>query len=91
MEGIAEGRILILVSRLQHGEQLHALIPGSHWIKGEDSPEARNAVFEELRRPLGKKKKVVAIMSSIGFYGLDVFVHYLINATGGKDSSTPST
>lgn len=63
------------------------MIPGSLWIKGEDSPETRNEVFELLRKPLGKRKKVVAIMSSIGFYGLDVFVHYLINATGGKDSS----
>jgi hypothetical protein len=76
------------VSRLQHGENLKRLLPDAHWIKGEDSSETRNVVFDELRRPLGKKKKVVAIMSSIGFYGLDVFVHYLINATGGKDSST---
>jgi superfamily II DNA or RNA helicase len=26
-------------------------------------------------------------MSSIGYYGLNVFVHHLINVTGGKDAT----
>ncbi len=37
-------------------------------------------VLDQLRRSM--KKKVVAIMSSIGYIGVNVFVHHVINATG---------
>lgn len=42
-------------------------------------------VLDELRK--STKKKVVAIMSAIGYIGVDVFVHHLINATGGRDAN----
>lgn len=83
VNNIQEGRILILVKRLAHGDKLKDMIPNAHWIRGEDSSETREKVLQELRQ--SDQKKVVAIMSSIGFYGLNVFVHHLINASGGKE------
>jgi len=83
---LSEGRILVLVKRLQHGDELHKLLPNSYWIKGEDDAETREHVIHLLRTT--KKKKVVAIFSSVGFVGLNFFVHHLINASGGKDPNT---
>lgn len=83
VNNIEEGRILVLVKRLKHGDILKELIPNAHWIRGEDTTETRESVLQQLR--VSKEKKVVAIMSSIGFYGLNVYVHHLVNATGGKD------
>eukprot|EP01119_Soliformovum_irregulare_P004820 TRINITY_DN1594_c0_g1_i1.p2 TRINITY_DN1594_c0_g1~~TRINITY_DN1594_c0_g1_i1.p2 ORF type:complete len:277 (-),score=61.98 TRINITY_DN1594_c0_g1_i1:1327-2157(-) len=80
---IQSGRILILVKRLAQGDLLEKLIPGSYWVRGEDSVEKRNEVLRELREG-HTNDKVVAIFSPIGFIGMDVFVHHVINATGGK-------
>lgn len=43
----------------------------------------REGVLERLR--FSKGKRVVAIFSPVGYVGLDVFVHHLINCCGGKD------
>eukprot|EP01132_Coremiostelium_polycephalum_P000458 gene458-579_t len=83
VESIPKGRIMILVKRLSHGEQLSKLIPNSYWIKGEDSIETREHVIKQLCT--STDEKVVGIFSSIGNVGLDVKVHHLINASGGKD------
>lgn len=83
VNSIPEGRILILVKRLSHGDILKDLIPEAHWVRGEDTSETRELVLQELRQ--SKQKKVIAILSSIGFYGLNVYVHHLINASGGKE------
>ena len=40
-------------------------------------------MLEKLRS--ATDKKVVALVSSIGFVGVDVFVHHLINAAGGRE------
>ena len=40
-------------------------------------------VIEKLRK--ATDEKVVAIFSPVGNVGLDVFVHHLINCSGGKD------
>lgn len=77
------GRILILVKRISQGDILSKLIPGSYWVKGEDTVETREYVLNQLRHNM--KDKVVAIFSPIGYIGLDVFVHHIVNATGGKD------
>jgi len=71
--------------RLAHGDAIHQLIPGSFWVTGQDSTDTREYVFEQLRK--STKPKVVAICSNIGFYGLNVYVHHVINASGGKDPS----
>ena len=80
---IEEGRILILVRSLIHGDNLSKLLPDAFWIKGEDDMLTREFVFGELRK--SNKKKVVAISSTIGFVGVNVYVHHIINAFGGKD------
>jgi superfamily II DNA or RNA helicase len=85
VSNIPEGRILILVRRLPHGDRLKALMPDAHWIRGEDTAETREHVLEQLRQ--SDRTKVVAIMSAIGFYGLNVLCHHLINACGGKDAN----
>ncbi len=36
-----KGRTLIIVERLDHGDKLHELLPGSLWIRGEDKIETR--------------------------------------------------
>uniref|UniRef100_A0A6B2L776 Helicase ATP-binding domain-containing protein n=1 Tax=Arcella intermedia TaxID=1963864 RepID=A0A6B2L776_9EUKA len=81
---IPSGRIMIMVSKLQHGDYLHSLLPGSFWIRGSDDMESREVVLEMLRST--KEKKVVVIMSKIGYIGINVHLHHLINATGGKSS-----
>lgn len=43
----------------------------------------RAEVLEKLRT--ATSSKVVALVSSIGFVGVDVFVHHLINAAGGRE------
>jgi superfamily II DNA or RNA helicase len=62
---------------------LHDLLPGSFWIKGQDDAETREFVFNQLRH--SEKEKVVAICSSIGYLGINIYVHHIINASGGKD------
>lgn len=85
VSNIKEGRILILVRRLPHGDRLKELIPDAHWIRGEDTHATREFVLQQLRS--SESPKVVAIMSAIGFYGLNVLCHHLINACGGKDAN----
>jgi len=85
VEEINEGRILILVNKLAHGTYLQSLIPNSYWIKGDDSLEEREKVFKLLIQ--SKNKKEVAISSSIIYTGINVAVHYIINATGGKSET----
>jgi hypothetical protein len=73
---IEEGRILILVSkwvfylilvvlysntlRLDHGSLLQSLIPGSYWVKGEDSTEEREIVFNLLIQSKNPKEVVIS-------------------------------
>jgi superfamily II DNA or RNA helicase len=85
VSNIKAGRILILVRRLSHGDRLKELMPEAHWIRGEDNAETREFVLQQLRQ--SESPKVVAIMSAIGFYGLNVLCHHLINACGGKDAN----
>eukprot|EP00026_Physarum_polycephalum_P004113 Phypoly_transcript_04130.p1 GENE.Phypoly_transcript_04130~~Phypoly_transcript_04130.p1 ORF type:complete len:649 (+),score=96.52 Phypoly_transcript_04130:273-2219(+) len=84
VNSIPSGRIMILVQRIAHGDALHKLLPGSFWISGKDDSEARGQVLEKLRSSTATK--VVALVSSIGFVGVDVFVHHLINAAGGREA-----
>ncbi len=71
---------MIMVRKLKHGDTLHEMIPESYWIRGEDNMETREYVLSQLRK--STKKKVVAIVSSIGYVGVNVFVHHLVNASG---------
>ncbi len=76
------GRTLILVERIAHGDALHNLIPNSIWVRGKDNSKTRDWVIEQLQEASGN---VVAIATQGIFNaGINVFVHNLINAAGGK-------
>ncbi len=76
------GRTLIIVERLEHGERLKGLIPGSVWVRGEDDVDTRKEIIERLKREEGD---LVAIATSGIFNtGINVFAHNLINAAGGQ-------
>lgn len=101
VNSIPSGRIMVLVKRISHGDALHALIPNSFWISGRDDMESRYAYYcfiflllhyniyksEKVMQMLrtSSEQKVVALMSSVGFVGVDVYVHHVINAAGGRE------
>lgn len=77
-----EGRTLIIVDRIEHGDTLADMIPNALWIRGQDNLETRKDIVTKLSTSEGK---VVAIASSGIFNtGINVFVHNLINSSGGK-------
>jgi superfamily II DNA or RNA helicase len=79
-----QGRTLILVERLAHGDTLHKLIPNSLWIQGKDDAATREHVIEKLQNA---KDNVVAIATSGIFNtGINIRIHSIINAAGGKAS-----
>lgn len=76
------GRTLILVERIAHGDTLNNLIPGSLWVQGKDNEQTRDFVINQLQQATGN---VVAIATQgIFSAGINVFLHNLINAAGGK-------
>lgn len=77
-----KGRTLIIVERLTHGDILHKLIPNSLWVQGKDDDNTRKDVINQLKKAKGN---VVAIATS-GIFdaGINVFIHNLVNAAGGK-------
>jgi superfamily II DNA or RNA helicase len=77
-----DGRSLIIVDRIEHGDRLQDLIPGALWVRGQDTIETRKEIIERLKNESGK---LVAIATSGIFNtGINVFVHNLINAAGGQ-------
>lgn len=77
-----EGRILIIVERITHGDLLHDAIPNSVWVRGQDTLETRKAIIKRLKEDKGK---IVAIATS-GIFdaGINVFVNSLVNCAGGQ-------
>ena len=76
-----KGRTLILVERIDQGEYLKQLLPEAHWIYGNVDLDDRFKVFKELKHG----DNVVAIcMRQIVTAGINVFVHNMINASGGQ-------
>ena len=77
-----KGRTLILVERLDQGDQLKNLMPHALWIQGKDDLETRKYVIEQLSK---SQEDVVAIATQgIFTAGINVFVNSLINAAGGQ-------
>lgn len=77
-----EGRTLIIVERLEHGDNLNYLIPSSLWVKGKDNLDTRKEVIQKLQENEGT---CIAIATQGIFNsGIDVKIHNLINAAGGK-------
>lgn len=75
-----DGRILILVNRIAHGETLAAMLGGPegnvYWVSGSDTLEERAMVLQQLRA--SNAGRCVAILSSIGNTGIDVHLHHLV-------------
>jgi superfamily II DNA or RNA helicase len=76
-----EGRTLIIVERIEQGEYLHQLMPEAHWIQGKDSLAVRDPVIEALRK---SEHCCAIVMRQIITAGINVKIHNLINASGGK-------
>lgn len=75
------GRTLILVERLDHGDNLNRMIPGSLWVQGKDDQDTREWVKKQLQRA----DSCVAIATQQIFNtGLNVFIHNLVNVAGGQ-------
>ena len=77
-----EGRTLILVERLAHGDMLEQLIPNAIWVRGQDTLETRKQVIDRLKH--SRKKTVAIATQGIFNTGINVKVHNLINAAGGQ-------
>jgi superfamily II DNA or RNA helicase len=77
-----EGRTLILVDRIAHGDALASLMPGTLWIQGKDDLETRKFVIDKLKD--SKDKVVGCATQQIFNAGINVMVHNVINAAGGQ-------
>lgn len=75
------GRTLVVVERIEQGEYLNQLIPGSHFIQGKVKLKDRDAVLEKM---LKGGKSVAIVMKQIITAGINVKIHDLINAAGGE-------
>jgi len=76
------GRTLILVERLEHGDYLNSILENSLWVQGKDNLETRRYVINELKTAKGNKVGIAT--KGIFNTAINVYLHNLINASGGK-------
>jgi len=77
-----QGRTLILVDRIAHGDFLFSMMPNALWVQGKDDIETRKFVIDKLKN---SKEKIVAIATQqILNTGINVMAHNVINAAGGQ-------
>lgn len=74
------GRTLVVVERIEQGEYLKGMIPGSDFIQGATNLKDREPVINGL---LSGGKSVAIVMRQIITAGINVKIHDLINAAGG--------
>jgi superfamily II DNA or RNA helicase len=74
------GRTLIVVSRIEQGEYLKSLIPGSQFIQGDTKLKDREPILEAM---LKGDRSVGIVMQQIITAGINIKIHDLINAAGG--------
>jgi len=77
-----DGRILILVDRIAHGDTLSEMIPNSLWVRGQDTLDTRKYVINELKT--AKEKTVAIATQQIFNAGINVKTHHVLNAAGGQ-------
>jgi superfamily II DNA or RNA helicase len=77
-----EGRTLILVDRIAHGDALFSMMPYSLWVQGKDDLETRKFVIEKLT--YSKEKTIAIATQQIFNAGINVKAHNVINAAGGQ-------
>jgi hypothetical protein len=75
------GRTLIVVERIEQGQYLNQLIPGSNFIQGRNKLKEREPIMNALRKG---EKSVAIVMRQIITAGINVKIHDLINAAGGE-------
>lgn len=77
-----EGRTLILVDRIAHGDALFSMMSHALWVQGKDDLETRKVVIDKLKN---SKEKTIAIATQQIFNaGINVKTHNVINAAGGQ-------
>lgn len=75
-------KILILVEKIEHGDNLKRLIPDALWVHGSTATEERDQAAEFLR---SSEEGGVVIASRIWAQGVDIpQIEVLINASAGK-------
>jgi superfamily II DNA or RNA helicase len=75
------GRTLVVVGRIEQGEYLKQLIPGSEFIQGETKLKDRIPALQALK---GGSKFTAIVMRQIITAGINIKIHDLINAAGGE-------
>lgn len=77
-----QGRTIIMVERIKQGDLLKERFPDAAWVSGKDNTKTRKEIKERLKY---EKGNVVAIATTGIFNtGINVFIHNLVNAAGGK-------
>lgn len=76
--------ILVLVQRLEHGERLASLIPGSVFLSGQDSAKKRGEALQGVHK--GEIKTLLA--TSLADEGLDLPIVDTLVLAGGGQSET---
>lgn len=79
---MVKGRTLILVDRLKQGDMLKEKLPNAAWISGKDNRKTRLYVIEQLQK--SQENTIAIATTGIFTVGINVFLHNLINAAGGK-------
>jgi superfamily II DNA or RNA helicase len=82
LAGTLDGRTLILVDRIAHGDALASMIPGSLWVQGKDDLDTRKFVINKLKT--AQEKTVAIATQQIFNAGINVMAHNVINAAGGR-------
>jgi len=82
LTGKLDGRILILVDRIAHGDILSEMIGGSLWVRGKDTIETRKHVINQLK--FSKEKTVAIATQQIFNAGVNFKAHHILNAAGGQ-------
>lgn len=77
-----QGRTLILVERLAHGDYLQNLMPNALWVRGKDNLQTREDVIQQLKR--SPENTIAIATQGIFNTGVNVYVNNLVNAAGGK-------
>jgi superfamily II DNA or RNA helicase len=76
--------VLILVSQINHGQNLEGMIPGSTFIHGQNSSDVRQVALERLR----DRSNHVLIATTLADEGLDLpSLDALILAGGGRSET----
>jgi len=77
-----QGRTLILVDRIAHGDALFSMMPYALWVQGKDDLDTRKFVIEKLK--YSKDKTIAIATQQIFNAGINVKTHNVINAAGGQ-------